>query len=64
MSRAAETAAVRVETHGRVPQGSADLAAAKIGSLLRVRRTRPPLSWFRWTTIVPGRGQAGRLRAS
>jgi hypothetical protein len=36
MSRAAETAAVRVETHGRVPRGSADLAAAMVGSLLRV----------------------------
>ena len=36
MRRAAETAAVRVETHGRVPRGSADLAAAKVGSLLRV----------------------------
>jgi ribosome-associated translation inhibitor RaiA len=27
---------VRVETYGRVPEGSADLAAAKVGSLLRV----------------------------
>ena len=27
MRRAAETAAVRIETHGRVPQGSADPAA-------------------------------------
>ena len=32
--KATETAAVRVETHGRVPNGSADLAAAKVGSLL------------------------------
>ena len=32
----AETAAVRVETHGRVPDGSADLAVAKVGSLFRV----------------------------
>ena len=36
MRRAAETAAVRVEAHGRVLRGSADLAAAKVGSLLRV----------------------------
>ena len=32
--RATETAAVRVETHGRVPNGSADLASAKVSSLL------------------------------
>jgi hypothetical protein len=31
-----ETAEVRVETHGRVPDGSADLASAKVGSLLLV----------------------------
>ena len=31
---ATETATVRVETHGRVPNGSADLAAAKVSSLL------------------------------
>ena len=31
-----ETATVRVETHGKVPNGSADLAAAKVGALLRV----------------------------
>ena len=34
--RAARAVEVRVETHGRVPEGSADLAAAKVGSLLRV----------------------------
>ena len=34
MRKATETAAVRVETHGRVPNGSADLAAAKVSSLL------------------------------
>jgi ribosome-associated translation inhibitor RaiA len=33
---AADTAALRVETHGRVPDGSADLAVATVGSLLRV----------------------------
>ena len=33
--KAAETAQVRVETHGRVPNGSAELAEAKVGSLLR-----------------------------
>ena len=32
--KAAETATVRVQTHGRVPNGSADLAAAKVSSLL------------------------------
>jgi hypothetical protein len=32
--KATETAAVRVETHGRVPNGSADLAVAKVSSLL------------------------------
>ncbi len=32
--KATETAAVRVETHGKVPNGSADLAAAKVSSLL------------------------------
>jgi len=34
--KAAGTAGVRVATHGRVPAGSADLAAAKVGWLLRV----------------------------
>ena len=34
--KAAGTAGVRVATHGRVPAGSADLAAAKVGCLLRV----------------------------
>jgi hypothetical protein len=34
--KAAGAAGVRVATHGRVPAGSADLAAAKVGSLLRV----------------------------
>jgi len=29
--KAAGTAGVRVATHGRVPAGSADLAAAKVG---------------------------------
>ena len=33
--RAAQTAQVRVESHGRVPDGSAELAEAKVGSLLR-----------------------------
>ena len=33
--KAAGTAGVRVATHGRVPAGSADLAAAKVGRLLR-----------------------------
>jgi hypothetical protein len=32
--KATQTTAVRVQTHGRVPNGSADLAAAKVGSLL------------------------------
>ena len=32
--KATEAAAVRVETHGRVPNGSADLASAKVSSLL------------------------------
>ena len=34
--KATDTAAVRVETHGKVPNGSADLAAAKVSSLLLV----------------------------
>ena len=33
--RAAQTAQVRVESHGRVPDGSAELAEAKVGPLLR-----------------------------
>jgi ribosome-associated translation inhibitor RaiA len=32
---AAQTAQVRVETHGRVPDGSAELAQARVGPLLR-----------------------------
>jgi ribosome-associated translation inhibitor RaiA len=33
--KAAQTAQVRVGTHGRVPEGSAELAVAKVGPLLR-----------------------------
>lgn len=31
-----DTTAVRIETHGRVPEGTPELAAAKVGSLLRI----------------------------
>ncbi|HEY7147506.1 MAG TPA: HPF/RaiA family ribosome-associated protein [Streptosporangiaceae bacterium] len=41
--KATETATVRVETHGKVPNGSADLAAAKVASLL-LAVTEPVLS--------------------
>lgn len=34
--KATESAPVRVEIHGRVPDGSRELAAAKVGSLLRL----------------------------
>ncbi len=40
---ATEITAVRVGTHGRVPDGSADLAAAKVSALLRVA-SEPVLS--------------------
>jgi ribosome-associated translation inhibitor RaiA len=43
MMNGIQTPQVRVETRGRVPEGSADLAAAKVGSLLRVA-ARPVLS--------------------
>jgi ribosome-associated translation inhibitor RaiA len=32
----ADTTTVRIETHGRVPEGALELAAAKVGSLLRI----------------------------
>jgi ribosome-associated translation inhibitor RaiA len=32
----AVTTAVRIETHGKVPEGTPELAAAKVGSLLRI----------------------------
>jgi ribosome-associated translation inhibitor RaiA len=41
--KAIKTAPVRVETHGRVPDGSRELAAAKVGSLLRIA-AEPTLS--------------------
>ncbi|SRR5579871_4754920 len=41
--RTAQTAPVRVETHGRVPDGSAELAEARVGSLLRAA-SEPVLS--------------------
>jgi ribosome-associated translation inhibitor RaiA len=34
--KATQTAPVRVETHGKVPDSSPELAAAKVGSLLRI----------------------------
>jgi hypothetical protein len=40
---AVQTAPVRVETHGRVPEGMGELEAAKAGSLLRLA-TEPVLS--------------------
>ena len=33
--KATGTTAVRVDEHGRIPEGAAELAAAKVGSLLR-----------------------------
>lgn len=41
--KATKTAPVRVETHGRVPDGSRELAAAKVGSLLQIA-AEPTLS--------------------
>ena len=41
--KATKTAPVHVETHGRVPDGSRELAAAKVGSLLRIA-AEPTLS--------------------
>lgn len=32
----ADTTAVRIEIHGRVPEGTRELAAAKVGTLLRI----------------------------
>ncbi len=48
--KAARATQVRVETHGRVPAGSADLTAAKLGPLLRVA-AEPVLS-ARATVVV------------
>ena len=47
--KATRTTAVRVQTHGRVPNGSADLAAAKVGSLL-LAVAEPVLS--AWVTLA------------
>ncbi len=41
--KSTETAPVRIETHGRVPDGSRELAAAKVGALLRIT-AEPTLS--------------------
>ena len=49
---AAQTAQVRVETHGRVPDGSAELAQARVGPLLRAA-SEPVLS-ARVTLAVAG----------
>lgn len=49
---AADPAAVRIKSHGRVPEGAADLARAKVGSLLRVA-AEPVLS-ARVTLAVAG----------
>jgi len=49
---AAQTAQVRVETHGRVPDGSAELAQARVGPLLRAP-SEPVLS-ARVTLAVAG----------
>ena len=48
--RAAQTATVRVQTNGRVPHGTAELAEAKIGSLIRV--AAEPISPTRATVVV------------
>ena len=44
MTAASPAVPVRVETHGQIPEGSEDLAVAKVGSLLRRHTARPVLS--------------------
>ena len=65
--KATETATVRVETHGRVPNGSAELAAAKVGPLLLSRRpsrsSRPGSRW-RWPRTQPWRARRSPRRPS
>jgi ribosome-associated translation inhibitor RaiA len=47
---AAESTAVRIKSYGRVPEGAADLARVKVGSLLRV--TAEPVLSARVTLAV------------